>query len=83
MLVSVRASGKSLVKLLRIRIIEFEKSMGNIVELIPGKLFKRALKNDSQISGHFESDKQYEVVWPDLSMSNYRTASELFNSWAL
>jgi hypothetical protein len=57
--------------------------MGNIVELIPGKLFKRALKNDSNISGHFESDKQYEVVWPDLSMSNYRTASELFNSWAL
>jgi hypothetical protein len=62
---------------LRKRIGEVEKSMGNEVELISGKIFKEALKNDSSISGYFESDKQYEVVWPDLSKPDYRTASEL------
>ena len=64
---------------LRRRISEVEKSMGNKVELVPGKTFKEALKDDSSISGHFESDKQYEVVWPDLSQPDYRTAGELSN----
>ena len=62
---------------LRRRISEVEKSMGNKVELVSGKIFKEALKDNSSISGHFESDKQYEVVWPDLSKSDYRTAGEL------
>jgi hypothetical protein len=51
--------------------------MGNEVELISGKMLKEALKDDSRISGHFESDKQYEVVWPDLTKPDYRTAGEL------
>ena len=59
---------------LRRRISEVEKSIGNKVELVPGKIFKEALKDDLSISGHFDSDKQYEVVWPDLSKPDYRTA---------
>ena len=51
--------------------------MGNEVELISGEMLKEALKDDSRISGHFESDKQYEVAWPDLSKPDYRTAVEL------
>ena len=62
---------------LRKRINKVEKSMGDKVELVPGKIFKEALKDDSSISGHFESDKQYEVVWPDLSKPDYRTAGEI------
>jgi hypothetical protein len=62
---------------LRRRISEVEKSMGNKVELVPRKIFKEALKDDSSISGHFESDKQYEVVWPDLSKPDFRTAGEI------
>ena len=62
---------------LRRRISEVEKSMGNKVELVSGETFKEALKDDSSISGHFESDKQYEVVWPDLSKPDYRTAGDL------
>ena len=62
---------------LRKRIREVEKSLGNDVELVSGKMLKEALKDDSSISGHFESDKQYEVTWPDLSKPDYRTAGEL------
>jgi|TARA_B110000438_G_C15390303_1_gene468740 hypothetical protein len=49
---------------------EVEKSMGNDVEFVPVKIFKEALKYDSSISEHFESDKQYEVAWPDISKSD-------------
>ena len=62
---------------LRRRISEVEKSMGNKVELVSGKIFKEALKDDSSINGHFESDKQYEVAWPDLIKPDYRTAGEI------
>jgi hypothetical protein len=62
---------------LRKRIGEVEKSMGNEVKLISGKMLKEALKDDSSISEHFELDKQYEVTWPDLSKPDYRTAVEL------
>ena len=62
---------------LRRRIGEVEKSMGNEVELISGEMLKEALKDDSRISGHFKSDKQYEVAWPDLIKPDYRTAVEL------
>jgi hypothetical protein len=40
-------------------------------------IFKEALKDDSSISRHFESDEQYEVAWPDLRKPGYRTAGEL------
>ena len=62
---------------LRRKIGEVEKSMGNEVELVPREIFKEALKDDSRISGYFESDKQYEVVWPDFTKPDYRTVGEL------
>ena len=62
---------------LRKRIGEVEKSLGDIVDLVPGKIFKEAFKNNSSIPEHFESDKQYEVVWPNLRKPDYRTAGEL------
>ena len=65
---------------LRKRIREVEKSLGNDVELVSGKMLKEALKDNLSISGHFESDRQYEVVWPDLSKPDYRTAGELSTS---
>jgi hypothetical protein len=43
-------------------------------------MLKEALKDNLSISGHFESDRQYEVVWPDLSKPDYRTAGELSTS---
>jgi hypothetical protein len=46
--------------------------MGNIVDLVSGKIFKEALKDDSSISRHLESDKQYEFVWLDIRKPDYR-----------
>ena len=38
---------------------------------------KETFKNKLEVAKHFESDKQYEVAWPDLSKPDYRTAVEL------
>jgi hypothetical protein len=56
-LLTLERRGQSLMNRLRKRIGEVEKSIGNIVDLVPGKILKEALKDDLSISGNFESDK--------------------------
>ena len=54
-----------------------EKSIGDIVELVSGKTFIEAFKDKPELVGRFDSEKKYEVIWPDLTKPDYQTAGEL------
>ena len=64
---------------LRSRLRKVEKSIGDIVELVPGRVFKEAFKDKPELVKCFDSEKKYEVIWPDLSKPDRRKARELSN----
>ena len=62
---------------LRSRLRKVEKSIGDIVELVPGKTFIEAFKDRPGLVERFDSEKKYKVIWPDLNKRDLRSAREL------
>ena len=62
---------------LRSRLRKVEKSIGDIVELVSGRTFIEAFKDKPELVEHFDSEKEYKVIWPDLNKRDLRSAREL------